>query len=430
MFVCALLLAVTGIAPAAAARLYVPALGTAADGSPLTTSVWVANVGGAPRPVAARFLSAEGAGEARNFAVEGGARMLEGLTKAGAVGLIAVDADEAAAVSAWVASGAGDDVREVPVIGPHDSYQAGVELGLDLAAARDALQIGAANLGSATASCQATLLDADGTPTERLDFAVAPLSFGRQAARGLAAAAKVRCDQPFFPVGIATGDDLQVMIAKAGGPNGPCDRWLNLERQPDGSYLATAAGVFHQATSADPKGILCIKAPDTLRVGRAVYDWDVVAGPWWPKKKNGIHNLGYFFGERYRGGVIGNVNTTGTRNTLKFMQNYSMGFHTNTNVSGGYQIEKGSLYHATYSFDANQASANLRFYRNGVEVKNLTQNTFPAGNTLTVSPYGTGNQRGLALVAEFGNYVGGRGTPEVPTIGWTYGNFTLRLFPK
>jgi hypothetical protein len=428
MFACALLLAAAGIAPASAARLYVPALGAGADGRALTTSVWVANVAGAPRPVAARFVDAEGAGEARTFAVASGARMLDGLATPGAVGLIAVDADEAA-ISAWVAAGAEDAVSEVPVIGPHDSYQAGTELGLDLAGARAGLQIGAANLSSETATCQAALLDGDGATTQRFTFTVAPLSFARQAVRGEAAAAKVRCDQQFFPLGVATGDDWQVIVAKASGPNGPCDHWVNLDRQPDGSYVAVFGGVFHQATSADPKGVLCIKAPDTLRIGRAVYDWDVVAGPWWPKKKTGIHNLGYFFGERYRSGVIGNVNTIGTRNQLKFMQNYTMAPGSNTNVSGGYQIDKGVLYHATYTFDAGQAMANLRFLRNGVEVKNLSRDTFPADRTLLVSPYGSGNQRGLALVAEFGNY-NTRGLPEVPTIGWVYANFRLRLYPK
>jgi len=43
-----------------------------------------------------------------------------------------------------------------------------------------------------------------------------------------------------------------------------------------------------------------------------------------------------------------------------------------------------------------------------------------------VKPYGSS---GLALVSEFGNYNNPR-MPEVPTIGWAYANFRLRLYPK
>src|SRR5581483_6795414 len=161
-------------------------------------------------------------------------------------------------------------------------------------------------------------------------------------------------------------------------------RWVTLTRQADGSYGADVSGVFHQATTAHPKGILCIKAPAELAIGRAVYDWDVVAGPWWKQKPSGIHNLAYFFGERYRSGVIGNVNATGTKGGLRVMQNYSMPQGYNSSGGVQYKIERGALYHATYTFDASNASATLQLFRNGAEVKRLGIGTSPQGRTLVV----------------------------------------------
>jgi hypothetical protein len=238
---------------------------------------------------------------------------------------------------------------------------------------------------------------------------------------GLASNTTVRAD-----------DDPSVarVTADASGPNGDCDRWLGLTPQADGSYVAAAAGTFHQATGRDPKGVLCIRAPHELLAARATYEWDFVAGPWWKKKRDGIHNLGYFFGERYRSGVIGNVNTIGTRNYVKFMQNYDMPLGHNTTKSDRYQLQQGALYHASYTFDAERQQATLRLYRNGVEVKTLSQQTFASDSTLRITPYGEGGKAGLALIAEFGNYSAGRHVPEVPTIGWTYANFRLRVEPK
>jgi hypothetical protein len=423
------ILALSAVPPAAAERLYVPVVGGASADRPLATSVWVASADAEPLRVTAELVDAAGAHPARTFAVTGGARQLDGLAAPGATGLIALEASPAA-VSAWVDGAADGEPAEVPVIGSHDAYAAGAAPTLELAVGHETLRVGAANLGDAAATCHVEL---EGAATAPISFAVPPRSFaGVDAAADAgraASSARVRCDQPFYPLAVTTGDDLQVAVAKASGANGACNRWLSLAPQPDGSYLAATAGTFHQATSKHPKGVLCIRAPRELRIARAVYEWDVVAGPWWPKRKDGIHNLGYFFGERYRSGVIGNVNTIGTRNQLKFMQNYGMTPGTNTNISAGYQIQKGARYHASYTFDAAQSVATLRFYRDGVEVKSLTEQTFAPDRTLLVQPYGEGRDNGLALVAEFGNYAT-RGMPEVPTIGWVYGNFRLRLYPR
>jgi len=399
---------------ARAERLYVPLVGGIVEGQPVATSVWIASDDGTSRRVAVQASGKLAAAAATS-----------------AVSLVPLDGD-ASRVSAWLAVPGGDDPVEVPVIGEHDVYAAGSSPTLELALGNTALRVGAANLGDAATTCHADLSSDSPVDGDRRTFVVPPKSFAAidvmpatTGADAAPASAHVTCDQPFYPLAVAAGDDLRVIVAKGSGPNGSCDKRLGLAPQPDGSWLASTNGNFHVGTTRHPKGVLCIDAPGELRVATAVYDWDVTAGPWWRKRKDGIHNLGYFFGERYRSGVIGNVNTIGTRNQLKFMQNYDMPPGSNTNVSGGYAMQKGGRYHVTYTFDAASEQATLQLFRGGQEVKRLSQQLRAGDATLLVQPY----DGGLALIAEFGNY-DAKGLPEVPTIGWTYANFRLRLYPK
>ena len=160
MFVYAALLAVAGIAPASAEKLYVPVMGArAADGHALATQVWVTNMSAEARSVTAAFLRA-GAGDTRTFQVERGGNVLDGLAPATAMGLIEVEANESA-VSAWTVNGATDDVSEVPVIGDHDAYHGGASPSLEFKES-GRTYIGAANLDAKAASCRATLSGDDG----------------------------------------------------------------------------------------------------------------------------------------------------------------------------------------------------------------------------------------------------------------------------
>jgi hypothetical protein len=439
MFVCAALLAVAGIAPATAARLYVPVLGaTGPDGRALPTEVWVTNMSAsATRPVAARFLGDGEAGEARTFAVQRGGQMLDKLAAPGAVGLIEIDADENA-VSAWVADGGATEVSEVPVIGPHDLYHAGAAPALDTFAGvdYDRLLVGAANLADKAASCEAKLFAGDNRELARIPFEVPAKSVAREDAAAWTgskpASAQVTCNRDFYPLAVATtGGGTHVITAKGVGPNGTCQKWVTLSPQTDGSYTALVTGVFHQATGANPKGIICIRAPGELKVGRAVFEWDVTIGPWSSKNPAGVHNLGYFFGERYRSGVIGNVNGLGpNKSAVKWMQNYGMPKGSSTNAKSGYELQKGVLYHPTYIFDAANKRATLRLQTGGQEVANVSGDIKPGnGQALVVKPYGTGGLLGLAIVGEFGNYTN-QHAPEMPSLGWVYGNLSIHLVPK
>jgi hypothetical protein len=334
---------------------------------------------------------------------------------------------------------AGRAAAGLPAFTEDEIYQAGTEVPLaDLPRPRAmaSLLVGAANLSAQTASCQAVLSDRNGGRLAEIDFDVEPMSLAREdalakAGGGRIAAVTVTCDQGFYPFAVATEQGgLTPVFAKGIGPNGPCDYSPMLTQETNGHYTVSQDGLFHNATKAHPKGIFCIKAPSQLKVARAVYEWDVTVGPWSSRNRAGLHNLAYYFLDRYRSGVVGNVNSAGpNKGFLKVMQNVGMPRGSNTNQKSGYLLQTGATYHFVYTFDATNKVAKLETFLGDVAVNRFTFQTKPGNNqTLVVRPYGKDGS-GLAMVAEFGNFVG-QHPPEEATIGWKYSNFKLDLTLK
>ena len=411
-FVYGALCALTLAAPATAEKFYVPVLGTTgADGSVLATKVWVADADGAERQVA---------------------------TSAERAGLVAVEADSFESVRALMTGRGGD--AEAPVFTAEELYQAGTNVPLaDLPKPRamKSLLVGAANLSDQTASCLATLLARDGSRLGEAAFDVEPMSLARRdgltAGRGRVAEVHVTCDQNFYPFAVATdASGKPPIVAKGIGPNGPCNLTLAMVKRPDGTYTTVApAGVFHDATKANPKGIICILVPETLKIAKATFQWDTIAGPWATRDHSGLHNLAYFFLDRYRSGVIGNINQAGpNKNFLKFMQNINMAPGTNTNNKVSYTMQTGATYHQVYTYDAANKMATMQLFLNGAEVAKVSKETKPGNDqTLIVKRFGTGVLLGLGMVAEFGNYFG-QHPPEEASAGWKFANFQVVMIPK
>lgn len=322
-----------------------------------------------------------------------------------------------------------------------DVYEAGAVPGLALDADQRGWSVGAWNLEDRPASCQVTLF-ADDRVVGSFGLALAA---GELRRRDAAAAipggepptyAQVSCDRTFHPVATANaaaaGDDA-VILAKAIGPNGPCREKVTLTRRDDGKYVVDRIGLFHQATTAAPKGILCVRAPSPLRVARAVFEWDFLVGPWSPRDRSGVHNLAYFFLDRYRSGVIGNVNAIGPKkDQIKWMQNYSMppcetGLTCRTIAQRGHRFQADAVYHVIYVFDAAAKRATVTLQDSGrTTLATASGDIQPANSTLLVSPYGKGDLAGLAMVVEFGNYLG-QLKPEEATVGWLYGNLHVEM---
>ena len=441
-FVYAALCALALAAPATAERFYVPVLGTtAADGSALATKVWVASADGVQRPVAAQFHDAarvEGVKGERVVTARAGGQLLSNLAPAGRAGLIAIDADSSLGISAWMVGRGEKRLAAVPVFTEDELYAAGTNVPLsDLPRPRAmaSLLVGAANLSEQAASCQAALFDRNGGLLTEISFEVAPMSLARQevlakAGRGQVDAVRVTCDQSFYPFAVATDAGGFSVFAKGIGPNGACGYSVMLTRQDNGHYTTSQMGLFHDATKANPKGIICIKAPQELRVGRAVYEWDVTVGPWSTRDRSGLHNLAYFFLDRYRSGVVGNINAAGpNKSFLKVMQNVGMPRGSNTNNKVSYEMQVGQTYHLIYTFDAANKVAVLQVFLGGLEVRRFNTEVRVGNNqTLVVRPYSK-DSSGLAMVAEFGNYVG-QHHPEEASVFWKYSNFRLDMSPK
>jgi hypothetical protein len=439
MIVYAALLTLAVGMPATAERFYVPVLGAPdAEGRTLPTEIWVANGAQEKTAVAARFVRGAAA-KARTFDVEPGGRLLDRLAGAGEIGLIAVDAADERAVSAWMPSADGSSVAEVPVIGPRDKYQPGAEPGLDVARDYDQLFVGAANVSDRAASCHAILFDESNVEIARVPFEVPAKSLARHDAAGWlgaqqAAYAQVGCNRDFYPIGVTTSvapdGGRTAIVAKGVGPNGTCQRFVTLTLLPSGVVGGVVPDNFHQATGANPKGIVCIRTPVELRIGRAVFEWDVAVGPW-SKKPSGVHNAAYFFLERYRSGVIGNINLLGPGKDLaKWMQNVGMPKGMNTNAKSGFKAER-VVYHMVWTFDAHNKTGTLLIQNSARQtLATITNRVAPGNNqTLVIKPYGNGNLAQLAMVAEFGNYVG-QHHPEMASLGWTYANFAMSFTPK
>lgn len=441
----ATLCAVALAAPAAAERIYVPVLGpTAGDGSALTTKVWIANTDGVSRKVAARFLDA--AGDEQVVTPGANGQILRALASVDKAGLIAVDAgagDEEPAidVTAWTLGEKGH-AAEVPVFTQQEVYNAGVDVPLaDLPSpgAMASLLVGAANVSDKLAACTASLYSRNGSLLGEVPFEVEPMSLTREnvlarTGKRRVAAVRVTCDQSFYPLAVATErGSRQVVYAKGIGPNGPCNYTIALEQQPSGNYTASSPlSVFHDATRNNPKGIICLRAPKELRIAKATFEWDVVPGPWAQRNRAGAHNLAYFFLDRYRSGVVGNVNALGpNKNLVKFMQNVGMPVRQNTNAKGGYEVQEGKPYRFVYTFDAANKRATLQTFLGGAVVNTISTDARPGAQTLVLKPYAPipGTQGGLALVAEFGNY-NNQHDPEMPTWFWKYSNFKVTMVPK
>jgi hypothetical protein len=352
-----------------------------------------------------------------------------GLTK-----VRAVDTDDAGQVAFTEKAG-------MVAIDLEELYQAGTDVQLaDLPKPRAmrSLLVGAANLSEKGASCQATLIGRDGSRVGDSTFYVEPMSLVRR--DGLAAAGggrvfevRVTCDQSFYPFAIATdGSGKGPIIAKGIGPNGACNSFLTMVKQSTGHYITVGPpGVFHEATKAAPKGIVCIRVPEELRIGKAVFEWDTISGPWSTRDRSGLHNLGYFFLDRYRSGVVGNINVAGpNKSFLKFMQNVGMTRGSNTNNKVKFVMQTGVTYHQVYTFDAAKKTATMQVFLNGAQVSSVTKNTSPGNNqALVIRPFGTGILTGLGMTAEFGNYLG-QHHPEEASIGWKFANFKIDMTPK
>lgn len=301
------------------------------------------------------------------------------------------------------------------------------------------LVAGAAIPGSKAAACQVKLVRMDGSVVDQVELNIdggsnAQVDFAdRIGSRKMAAevaAAKVSCDQSFYPYAAAAGaNEPKVTWGEFRGPSGACDFTVEAAQldQP-GVLVAAKAGTIHSATTGNEKGIVCIKTPRDLSLDRMVVEWDVNVGPWHKKTPHGNHAMIWTHRGRFRSGSIVNVNAFGPKkNFVKMNQNVDLSAGGNTNTKMGIALTPGHQYHVRSTYDAANKRAFTELFENGVMLKKMEITATARNRTLVLPKFGY-SEKG-ALFAEFGHNKG-QHFPELPSYGWRYSDLRIEMHLK
>lgn len=297
-----------------------------------------------------------------------------------------------------------------------------------------ALVVGAAVPGARSAQCQAQLLGARGVVLEeaRLDVPAgssAQVDFADRIGLRMAVGAHVSCDQPFYAYGAAAGEnEPKAVWAEAFGPNAPCTFTVDSAELETGVWVANQDGPIHTAVKGKEKGVVCVKVPKDLAVGKLVLEWDVTPGPWNSKAPSGNHGMMFLHRGRFRGNTVSNVNAFGPKKSfVKMAQNVDLPPLHNTNQKLGIELHNGSRYTVRYIYDSENKRVSTELYQSGVLLKQASMSATVKGKALQVQAHGL-SEKG-ALFAEFGHHAG-QHPPEMPSYGWTYSNLRVEMHIK
>ena len=181
-------------------------------------------------------------------------------------------------------------------------------------------------------------------------------------------------------------------------------------------------GQVHTATKENPKLKLTVPVSKALNLNRLVFDLDITAGPWNAKKPECAHNIAFFHRGKFRSNCFANLNAFGPhRYWMKNNQNIDQPAGTNTNAKIGFQFLQGTTYHINYVFDPIGKKVHIIAQQGGHDVGHIDMNATAFNHILTVPATG--------LVLEMGNLLQQAGC-EVPSLGWSWANLRLTMFPN
>lgn len=293
------------------------------------------------------------------------------------------------------------------------------------------LVVGAAVPGAKSARCEAQLFDRGGRILEEAAFDVdagstAQFDFAQLLGNRVAVATEVSCDQPFYSYAAAAGTkEPKLTWAEGVGPSGACDFTVEAIEFEPGFYLAGQEGTIHNARQEKAKGIVCVKVPKDLKLGKLVLEWDVAVGPWHKKTPHGNHAMIWLHRGRFRSGTVANVNAFGPKKSIiKMNQNVDMGKQQNTNTKASMALVNDSIYHLRYTYDAANRAISTEVFLNGVMVKRMDMKGTAQNRVLSVPVFGYTTKG--ALFAEFGHFPG-QHFPEMPSFGWRYSNLRVEM---
>jgi hypothetical protein len=439
-----LTLAAASAASVGAAEVFVPALNPVAnDGSRSETELWISNPGTAGATTKAAFLAADTDGTQRapgGTTVTVFAKSSINVTRVGQTGkfgMVAVDVGSDLLVEGRIVStspSGGVVVSRVPVISDATKIAAGAKaqlLGLERnPEGGRLLHFGLVNLGTAAAQCTVAFFRVDGSqiastvtlavkPVSLLHFQDALGTLGEGRATGVRG--EVSCNQPFYTYGVIFGwpsshylfvTPSGAVASSGGGPSNP---------PAAGSVMFERAGLIHDATVSNPKGILSVTVPRALSLKKLVLDMDVIPGPWNREKTPGNHGIVWLYRGSFRSNTVVNVNAFGpNKYTVKANQNVDLSAGSVTSAEGGLTFVQGQKYHLHYVYDAENQLVTITVSSGGQTLRSMSMAATASNRRLTVPAEG--------MRCEFGHYFGQEG-PEVASPGWKYLDLKVEMIP-
>ncbi|HEX3131794.1 MAG TPA: hypothetical protein VH394_30940 [Thermoanaerobaculia bacterium] len=296
------------------------------------------------------------------------------------------------------------------------------------------LVVGAAVPGTKAAQCQVQLLGARAVVLETAPLKVqagstAQVDFADRIGLRMAAGARVTCDQSFYAYGAAAGvDEPKAVWAEAFGPNAPCDFTVDAAQLEPGVWIATKDGPVHTAVKGKPKGVVCVKVPQDLTVGKMTLEWEVTPAGWSTKKPSGNHNMLFVHRGRFRSNTVSNVNAFGPGKAfIKVAQNVDLPPRNSTNQKMGILLQNGTTYLLRYTYDAANKQVKAEIYQSGNLLKTATFTATAHNKVLLIQAHGL-SEKG-SFFAEFG-HLANQEPPEMPSFGWRYSNFRAEMHVK
>ncbi|MFY9823462.1 MAG: hypothetical protein WAM82_18925 [Thermoanaerobaculia bacterium] len=429
-------LAMGMVTAAGAGTLYVPVVQpSASNGHRLPTHLWISNLGTEEISYRSSFLPVGVDGAAFKSIVESAPQKLavdriqtiDDAAESGRTGLLAIESESEIQVDAWIETHHGRQtfMGGLPIISDANRFEAGAAAFINGASRAHTAQIALVNLGADSAACSVDFVRADGTLAgANAQVAVPAVSLGlyddafglRQVQEEVSISAS--CDQPFFAFAVENDPrNSRVTFLSPASQIGPAAAVADASAP----IVFSRPGQVHTATTATPKLKLGVPVTGALKLDRLVYDLDITAGPWNAKRPECAHNIAFFHRGRFRGNTFSNLNAFGPKhNWLKNNQNIDQPAGFNTNARIGFHFVQGTTYHVNYVFDATNKMVHIIVQQGGHDVGHIDMNATAENHILTVPATG--------LVLEMGNLLHQVGC-EVPSLGWTWTNLTLTMFP-
>jgi hypothetical protein len=429
-------LALGVVTAAGAGTVYVPVVQpSASDGHRLPTHLWVSNLGTAEISYRSSFLPVGVDGAAFKSIAESApqkvavdrVQVVDDAAESGRTGLLAIEAESEVQVDAWVETRHGRQtyMGGVPVISEANRFEADTAAFVNGVSRVHTAQLALVNLGTEAASCAVDFVRADGTLAGgNARVTVPAVSLGlyddalglRQMQEDVSVSAS--CDQPFFAFAVENDPrNSRVTFISPASQIAPAA----VVADASAPIVFSRPGQVHTATTADPKLKLSVPVTQALQLDRLVYDLDITAGPWNDKKPECAHNIAFFHRGRFRSNCFSNLNAFGPkRNWLKNNQNIDQPAGSNTNAKINFHFVQGTTYHVNYVFDATNKMVHIIVLQGGHDVGHFDMPATAQNHLLTVPSTG--------LVLEMGNLLHQVGC-EVPSLGWSWANLTLTMFP-